>query len=70
MAVKWGITDQGALFKNTGKHSTYGVANTPNIAVDKTTAANPSPKIQQRIQEQKQLCIDIQRETSGVSIQV
>lgn len=66
-AVVRGINDQGVLVKHSGTHSTYGSVNTPVVNVDKTSAANPAPQTQQKIKDQTQLRIDLQRETPGSS---
>jgi hypothetical protein len=55
------------LVKGIGAQNTYGAINHPNIIVDTTSAKKPGKKVLNRIQEQKQLRIDIERETSGGS---
>ena len=60
------IADLGILVKNTGMQSVYGATYKGNINVDKIKAENPAVSTVQKIQAQKQLRIDLERESSGM----
>ena len=49
-------------------HQTYGAINQSHITMEKSKSANPTPQVVQRIQDQKQLKIDLDRESSGAFI--
>jgi hypothetical protein len=56
------------MVKHSGAHSTYGVLNEPGVNVEKVTSAKPTLRIQRRIQNQRQMRIELERETSGMCI--
>jgi hypothetical protein len=64
------IADQGVLVKHGGKQAVHGYTNAQTFAVKKATSENPTAKAQDQIENQKQLRIDLERETSGTSVPV
>jgi hypothetical protein len=59
------ITDQGAIFKHGGIQANHGTPYQAAVNVEKNMSANPTPRVLQRIEDQKQLRIDLEREDSG-----
>ena len=64
-----GITDQGAIFKHRGTQANRGTLYQATVNVEKVTSANPTPEVLQRIEDQEQLRIDLDREDSGEFIE-
>jgi hypothetical protein len=68
MIERSSVADQGALFKHGGMQSNRSTLYQATVKVEKNTSANPTAKVRQRIEDQKQLRIDLDRESSGESL--